>query len=295
MTYSISDLERLSGVHSHTIRIWEQRYSALKPMRSEGNTRYYDDQQLKKLLNIVSLNQAGYKISKICGFSDQKVNDLLDEQFPPKLIDSSTEFYISKLLKHGLEFNEFNFSKEMDNCISDLGILEAYRKVIYPLLVRLGLMWRKDNICPAQEHFISNLIRQKLFVVINDTSGSNPKSKTWLLFLPEDEDHDIGLLLAYYMLKHYQQVVIYLGSKVPLSSLKAVFSTTNVDHVLFFMTTTRMEDAAQNYINQLSETCKEVQIHLAGNNSVIEKLKNIDHISWFKTLDEFEQSIQKSL
>ncbi|RDC58610.1 MerR family transcriptional regulator [Pedobacter chinensis] len=295
MIYTISDLEQLSGIQSHTIRIWEQRYNALKPMRSQGNTRLYDDNQLKRLLNIASLNRSGLKISKICSLSDQAVDELLDKQHDYHSNDELAEFYVSRLIKHGLEFNDFSFNTLLDECISRIGIPPTYKRVIYPLLVRLGLMWRKDDICPAHEHFMSNLIRQKLFAAINNFPNENAEAKTWVLFLPEDEDHDIGLIFANYMLRTYKQKVIYLGSKVPINSIEAVFSTVDVDYLLLFMVRSRLADSAQKYIDQLSEICKSAKIHLAGNSSVIEKLKNIDHINWFKTLDEFEKSIQNPI
>ncbi|TCD10442.1 MerR family transcriptional regulator [Pedobacter frigidisoli] len=294
MTYSISDLEQLSGIQSHTIRIWEQRYNALKPMRSDGNTRLYDDNQLVRLLNIVSLNQAGLKISKICKLSDQAVNELIDQHYGSSSESEQNEFYISQLIKYGIAFNEFSFSTLMDEAILKLGMINSYRLIIYPLLVRLGFMWRKDDICPAHEHFLSNIIRQKFFAAINSIPLQVDAEKTWLLFLPEDEDHDIGLLFANYMLRINKQKVIFLGSKVPTDSIAKILKNVAIDHALLFMTKLRLKNAAQNYIDQLSEICSSTQIHLAGNSQVIDKLENIDHINWFKSLDEFENSIQKS-
>lgn len=292
MTYTISDLEQLSGIHSHTIRIWEQRYNALQPMRSQGNTRLYDDIQLKRLLNIVSLNQAGLKISKICNLSNLEVEELLSKQYSYQSNDELAEFYLTRLIKYGLDFNDTAFSNLIGDCMEILGVSNTYRRVIYPLLVRLGLMWRKDEICPAHEHFISNLIRQKLFTAINTFKLESKNPETWLLFLPEDEDHDIGLIFANYMLRLHHKNVIYLGSKVPFESIHAVFSTLKVDHVLLFMVRSRLEEAVQKYIEKLSEVCKSAKIHLAGNSSVIEKLKELDHIDCIKTLEDFEKSIQ---
>lgn len=292
MIYSISDLERLSGVQSHTIRMWEQRYNALQPMRSDGNTRLYDDNQLKKLLNIVSLNQSGLKISKICSLSEQVVDELLDEQYNFVSNNEFADRSIAQLIKYGISFDEISFNSITDKCFAELGAVHTYQTIIYPLLVRLGLMWRKDNICPAHEHFITNIIRQKLFAAINETAITASSEKTWLLFLPEDEDHDIGLIFASYMLRMKGQKVIFLGSKVPLDSVEKVFATTKVDHVLLFFIQTRLINAAEDYLQQLTVICSTAQIHLAGNGTLIEKLKNIDHINWFKTLNEFETTIQ---
>ncbi|MFW0715378.1 MerR family transcriptional regulator [Pedobacter sp. N23S346] len=292
MSYTISDLEKLSGIQSHTIRIWEHRYNALNPHRSQGNTRLYDDGHLKKLLDIVSLNESGFKISKICSLSDQAVEKLLDEQHNYPSNDKLAEFYISRLIRHGISYNEYEFNLIIEEGFQKLGIAQVYRRVIYPLLVRLGIMWRKNHICPAHEHFIANIIRKKLFAAINDITPPTEDNTTWLLFLPEDEDHEIGLLFADYMLRLNKQKVIFLGSKVPIDSIKNVFSTINIDHVLFFFVRTRLPDIAQKYIAELSEVCKSAQIHLAGNQQVISKLKHIDHINCLQSLDDFEFTIQ---
>jgi MerR family transcriptional regulator, light-induced transcriptional regulator len=292
MTYSIADLEQLSGIHSHTIRIWEQRYHALSPSRSQGNTRLYDDQQLIKLLNIVSLNKSGLKISKICSLSDLEIDELLDQKFFHPADNKQDEYYVSQLIKYGLSFDESSFNHLVDQGIDEFGLSDCYRKIIYPLLLRLGLMWRKGDICPAHEHFLSNIIRQKIFAHIDNLPLTKHSGQSWLLFLPEDEDHDIGLLLAGYMLRMHHHHVIFLGSKVPLDSIKRVFSSLNVGHVLLFMVKSRLASAAQQYIDQLSEICLTAKIHLAGNSQIIGKLKHIDHINWIKALDEFERTIE---
>nr|WP_199156191.1 MerR family transcriptional regulator [Pedobacter sp. ASV2] len=293
MTYTISDLERLSGIQSHTIRIWEQRYNALKPMRSQGNTRMYDDEQLKKLLNIASLNQSGLKISKICSLSDADLNDLLNKQYKVyNKDDNQAEYFISQLIKYGIAFDEPGFEYLMNKFIDLYGLIDCYRRVMYPLLVRLGLMWRKDDICPAHEHFLSNIIRQKIFSAINSIPLGYEDNQTWLLFLPEDEDHDIGLLFANYFLRSMNQKVIYLGSKVPLNSIKRVLSGVQIDHVLLFMVNLKLVKNAQHYIDQLTEICSSTQIHLAGNEQVISRLNNLSNINWLKNLNEFEKFIQ---
>lgn len=291
MTYTISDLEQLSGIQSHTIRIWEQRYNALTPMRSVGNTRFYDDKQLVKLLNIVSLNQSGLKISKICKLSDAEVKDLLVKEYHQTSSDHQAEYYINQLIKFGIAFDEKLFCNLLDDALALFGLSNTYKKVMYPLLTRLGLMWLKDDICPAHEHFLTNIIRQKIYAAINEIPLAEKENQTWLLFLPEDEDHDIGLLYANYFLRSANQKVIFLGSKVPLSSLEKVLSTNNINNVLFFMVKSRQIKVAQQYVNQLSEICQSTQIHLAGNRNVIEKLENIDHINWIKSLNDFENSI----
>ncbi|HEX8609217.1 MAG TPA: MerR family transcriptional regulator, partial [Pedobacter sp.] len=263
MSYSISDLEQLSGVQTHTIRIWERRYKALEPMRSAGNTRLYDDNQLKRLLNIVSLSQSGLRISHVCSLTDLEMRNLLDKEL--EKVESPVakyEYYISQLLSFGLGYDEIEFDRFISIALEEYGLKVTYTNIMYPLLVRLGLMWRSDNICPAQEHFLSNIIRQKISAATNEIRQDIAPKSTWVLFLPEDEDHDIGLLFANYLLRLSGQKVIYLGAKVPVDSLKEVIASVKVDHLLLFMVRSRQINANSEYLTTLSVSFPEQLIHV---------------------------------
>lgn len=293
MRYSISDLEQLSGVHVHTIRIWERRYQALEPMRSAGNTRFYDDNQLRRLLNIVSLSQSGLKISQVCALTASEMDALLKQEMDKTLSDDSRfEFYISQLLQHGLVYDELRFDALISACIFEYGMVISYKQVIYPLLTRLGLMWRRDHICPAQEHFLSNLIRQKLFTAINSLPFNPEPASSWLLFLPEDEEHDIGLLFANYILKAAGQKVIFLGGRVPVASLKDAMLNSEITDMLLFMVRSRPVGEADAYLTELSTLFKETKIHVAGNMKLISELNLSSNVTWFQSIGEFEETIK---
>ncbi|RZK36962.1 MAG: MerR family transcriptional regulator [Pedobacter sp.] len=292
MQYSISDLEQLSGVHSHTIRIWEQRYNALIPHRTAGNTRYYDDQHLVRLLNIVSINQQGLKISQICKLSEEAIHELIEEDIENTISpDQQYEYYISSLLKHGMSYNEDKFSEVLSTCIDKFEMAVSYQYIIYPLLVRLGLMWRKESICAAQEHFLTNIIRRKIEVAI-DALPKPSSSNTWLLFLPEDEEHEMGLLYASYELRKRGQKVIYLGPRVPFDSVSQVFEINRIDHMLIFMVQVKLVSTAQQYIDQLSEKYPKVGLHIAGNQKLIENLNLQDNVTWLTSIEHFDTYIQ---
>lgn len=292
MKYSISDLEQLSGVQTHTIRIWERRYHALQPMRSPGNTRFYDDHQLRRLLNIVGISQSGLKISQVCALSDSEIDGLLKQEIDHTVsIDARFEYYISQLLNYGMVYDEFKVDQLISKCICDFGMSDAYKHVIYPLLVRLGLMWRRDSICPAQEHFLSNLIRQKLFAAINELPRTELTTSSWLLFLPEDEDHDISLLFASYMLRLSGHKVIYLGGKVPLEALKEAIVCNRPENMLLFMIRSRPAGHANEYLKMLVTNFQGTNIHLAGNRKLIAELELKSEINWIKTIEEFELTL----
>ncbi|WP_432712044.1 MerR family transcriptional regulator [Pedobacter sp.] len=292
MHYSISDLEKLSGVQAHTIRIWEQRYDALKPLRSAGNTRHYEDNQLKRLLNIVSLKESGMRIAQICALSTEQMNAFIQKEMDANSAEHlKFEPFISQLLVFGLAYNDEKVDSLLSTCMESFGVDLTYQNIIYPLLVRLGLLWQKTSICPAQEHFMSNLIRQKLFAAINVLPMPMATAKTWLLFLPEDEGHDIGLLYAKYVLKNNGEKVIYLGSYLPMSSLIEAMQDNRVDHLLFFMVHSRLPSEAQHYIKELTKYFPDTEILLSGNPKLIGDLALPKTVNWFKDIESLENFI----
>lgn len=296
MQYSISDLEQLSGVHAHTIRMWEQRYGALHPHRSAGNTRYYDDKQLVRLLNIVSINQSGKKISEICTLSDSDIRQFFDREIDAtKKTGNQFEFYVAQLISYGIAYNEVGFDGLLSKCITQYGFSETYIKVVYPLLERLGLMWRKDSICAAQEHFLVNIIRQKMLVATNNLPFAKQAELKWILFLPEQDEHEIGLLFANYLLRKAGKSVIYLGAKVPLTSLKDAIENNNTAHLLLFMVKNRSIDQIKPYLKQLSELGKEQQIYLCGHLKLVEELVLPKNISLVKGIADFQNLLSFSV
>ncbi|MHA4895990.1 MerR family transcriptional regulator [Pedobacter sp. PWIIR3] len=294
MTYSISDLEQLTGVSSHTIRIWERRYNALEPMRSAGNTRLYGDDQLRKLLNIVSLSQSGLKISQVCALSEGDMNSLLQQEIEQTASnDADYEYYISRLLSYGLNYDGQQFEELLSHCIIRHNLKTSYLNVIYPMLVRLGLMWRKDNICPAREHFLSSLIRQRLYRSISEIDTVSKPESTWLLFLPEDEDHEIGLLFANYLLKASGQKVIYLGAKVPLESAYDVIRCNHIDHVLVFMVRSRPSAQAESYLGELGRIFEKQKVHVAGNLKAIDENALLSNVDCYTGISDLENEIKR--
>ena len=236
MQYSISDLEQLSGISVHNIRIWERRYGALQPSRTAGNTRFYDDEQLKRLLCIAGLYHAGHKISRACGMSEDEMSELLQQDLDQESsAEHRYEFFISQVINNSLIYNEQKISALIATSIEQNGVLDTYKLVIYPTLVRMGLMWLNGRLCPSQEHFLSQIIRQKIFAAVDNLNPEQTSGAArWVLFLPEDEDHDIGLLFAHYLLRSNNRNVIFLGSKVPLPSIERILQENKIEMSCFF-------------------------------------------------------------
>lgn len=295
MTYSIADLEQISGVSAHNIRIWERRYNALDPMRTSGNTRFYSDDQLRRLLNIVSLSQSGLKISSVCALNETEIYGLLQKDIDQTISSNKQyEYYISQIISNGFKYDESKVDQLITKCLKDHGVLETYRQVMYPLLVRLGLMWRKDSICPSQEHFLSCIIRRKLFSAINEVPQADAPKATWLLFLPEDEDHDIGLLLTNYLLRVAGHKVIYLGAKVPLSAVANAMDVCHADYLMLFMTRLRPVADAEQYLDDLAGTFGRAVIYISGNTKMLSTLILKGNINWIQNINDFEEAIKSN-
>ncbi len=292
MQYSISDLEQLSGISAHNIRIWERRYSALQPSRTAGNTRFYDDEQLKRLLNIVSLYHADYKISKACAMSNEEIALFLQQEINLTVAkEHQYEYYITQIINRCLAYDEYQTGTLITYCFKKIGIGETYKFVLYPLLVRLGLMWRNQSLCPSQEHLFCSILRQKLFTAIDGCSNNVASKCDWLLFLPEDEDHDIGLLMASYLLRSAGKGVIYLGTKVPLFALSNTIKAIKPENLLFFMTRSRPTKDAQDYINQLAIDFPEQKTYFSGNQRLISILELPKQVKGILDINDFEHII----
>ncbi|MES2800568.1 MAG: MerR family transcriptional regulator [Bacteroidota bacterium] len=292
--FSISELQQYSGIKAHTIRIWEQRYNALKPERSEGNTRYYDGAQLRRLLNIVSLKNDNFKVSELCTMSDEQLNNLLDEHLSKvSSSDADTEYLVSQCIAAAMEFDGVKFDKFFSVAVQRFGLKETYTQVLYPMLVRLGIMWMKDAFPTAQEHFISNKIRQKLSAAIEAIPLSSQQAQqTWVLFLLENEMHEIGLLLAYYLIQNAGHKVVYLGSNLPFSSLELAVKELNPSNLLFFLV--RKNDAENDLamIEQMKTTFPEQSIFMAADSNRLVMLKNSKKFKRLNTVEELENSIR---
>jgi mannitol/fructose-specific phosphotransferase system IIA component (Ntr-type) len=289
--FSISQLSGFSGIKPHTIRIWEQRYGALQPNRSEGNTRYYDSSQLRRLLNIVSLMNTDYKVSELCTMPDKKLFKLINELLQTGVSkDEVIEYFISQLIAAGMSYDEPHFEKIFSHSLLRYGIKDNYIKIIYPMLVRIGLMWAGDTIPPAQEHFISHIIRQKLFTSIDALPPPDSSAGSWLLFLPENESHDIGLLVANYIIRASGKKVIYLGSNVPFESLIAAVADTSPQNLLLFLVHHDSPQKMEAYLTKLNKTFSNRKIYVAGQ-SAISRLKTEKKINLLRSVEDLEQIV----
>ncbi|MBK9479059.1 MAG: MerR family transcriptional regulator [Bacteroidetes bacterium] len=282
--YSIKDLEKLSGIKAHTLRIWEKRYALFEPERTDTNIRFYTNNDLKRILNISMLNKSGFKISKIAALNEAQIAAKVSE-----ITNASTSYeeHIDKFIMSMIDLNEASFDKTFSDCVSNIGFEDCIQKVVVPFFIRIGTMWQTGSINPAQEHFVSNIVRQKIIVAIDSIKQSSKKSKgTVLLFLPENELHELSLLFYAYALKMRNYKIVYLGQSVPTDTLVRVSEIVKPDILLSVITAPPHKGLLDSLINTLASLKPKRTILLSGR-AVFERKKKLPpSISLFKGFQE---------
>lgn len=253
--YSIKDLEKLSGIKAHTLRAWEQRYGLIEPKRTDTNIRYYIDEHLKKILNIAVLVKSGMRISKVAGLSDQELRAAVIDA---GRYQGNYESQINAFKIAMLEYDEYLFDSIFSKCLIQFGTEETLTKILGTFIQEIGLLWQAGAINVSNEHFISNLVKQKLFSIIDQTiiPQESARRKSFVLYLPSEELHELGLLYLYYYLKKSGHRVIYLGQSVPIEYLKEVSDKTNVDHFISVFTTSPHFEEIDTYFQKIGEMFK---------------------------------------
>ncbi len=259
--FTIKDLENLSGIKAHTIRIWEQRYSFLRPQRTDTNIRFYNNEELKKLLNVALLNKYGFKISHIDKMAEGEIKDRI---LSLSQVQAQQERIINDLIQSMIDLDLDGFESTLDNYIMARGIERTITQIIFPYLEKIGILWTTNHVNPAQEHLVTNIIRQKLIVGIESINTHMQINKSILLFLPEGEHHELGLLFIYYLLRSRGVKVWYLGSNVPVNDVDYVVKIKKPDFAYAHLSATPHNFNFEKYINILSNKIKPTPIIFSG-------------------------------
>jgi len=275
-TYSIKDLEQLSGIKAHTLRIWEQRYNLLQPKRTDTNIRFYDDDDLKLILNVALLNDNGIKISKIASMSSHEVREEV-----MKLTERSLthDDQIHALTICMIEMDEERFDKILSTNILKLGFEQTMLNIIYPFMSKIGVLWQTGAINPAQEHFISNLVRQKLIVAIDGQLSQ----------------HEISLLFASYLIKSKGHKVIYLGQSTPNDDLLSVYKLHQPEYLLTVVTTSPSSEYVQEYVTALSERFSGAQLLVTGYQIIGQDLvfpENVRQLNYIRDIKDLLEELE---
>ncbi len=260
--YSIKDLERLTGIKAHTIRIWEKRYGIIVPDRTNTNIRTYCDKDVKKLLNIALLNKHGMRISKLAELSE---HELREKVVSLNVGLNSSSVQLEHLIISMIDLDEVKFENVLNRSIIKTGFEDTVKNLLAPFFERIGVLWQTGSINPAQEHFVSNLVRQKLFVatdrIVPDTTNTVPSV---VFFLHEQELHEIGLLFYHYIAKKWGLKTVYLGQIVPLQDLEMVYKKIDPKYLFTSFTSSMEAGWIERYITKLSEMFTDIEIFISG-------------------------------
>lgn len=281
--FSIKDLENLSGIKAHTIRIWEQRYSFLRPRRTETNIRLYTNEELKMLLNIALLNKYGYKISQIDKMSAEEIRKklLLLSQ-----LQAQQERVVNKLIQLMVDLDTENLEEELNSYIATRGIERTIAQIIFPFMEKIGLLWHTNQICPAHEHLVTNIVRQKIIVGIENCVTHLSVNKTVILFLPEEHYHELGLLYLHFLLKNRGVRTVYLGVSVQLSDLEYIVKQKSPAYIYCHLTAVAANFNFERFLQSLSKVIPDIPVIISGPVTRNYRKEIPANISFMKTLQE---------
>lgn len=281
--FTIKDLENLSGIKAHTIRVWEQRYSFIKPQRTETNIRYYSNDELKTILNIALLNKYGYKISHI--------DKMPPEEIRTKIVSLShaqaqQERIVNELIQYMVDLDIEGFESVLDDYILARGIDKTITQVIFPYMERIGILWLTNHVNPAQEHLVTNIIRQKLIVGIEGLHTHIRVNQSILLFLPEGEHHELGLLYMYYLLKNRGVNTLYLGANVPVKDIEFVARLKKPDYLYTHLTSMTGSFNFDKFLHQVQAKLSGFPVVISGQLTRNYKKKLPANVTLIRSLQE---------
>ena len=287
-SFTIKDLENISGIKAHTIRIWEQRYQFLKPKRTETNIRFYSNEELKKLLRISLLNKYGFKISLLDKMNEGELENKIHSLTQ---LEAQQERIVNELVECMIEVDLERLESILEGYIQSKGIERTITQIIFPFMEKIGILWVTNHINPAQEHLVTNIIRQKLIVGIDSVVKEIKINKTVLLFLPEGEFHELGVLFVSYLLKCKGVSTIYLGANVPLRDVEYLVNLKKPSYIYSHLSSVGHSFNFDKFILAITKKFASTPIILSGLLTNTYEKKIPSQITFKKTLAEVMEFI----
>ena len=281
--YSIRDLERLSGIKAHTLRVWESRYGIINPKRTDTNIRYYEDDDLRYVMNISLLNKNGFKISKIAAMTREQVAKKVSAISE---VSYEHDTQIDAMTISMVEMDELKFDRVMSLNIEQIGFEQTMLKIIHPFLEKLSLLWLTGSLKPAQENFMSCLIRRKIITAIDQEPLPRTYKKSFLLYLPEGERQELSLLFMHYLLRRRGFTVYYLGADTGLLDLADACDIHQPDFFYTMISETFARVPLKNYVNSVEKRFTETTLLLSGYQPVAQNIENTDRVRVLRSLRE---------
>jgi DNA-binding transcriptional MerR regulator len=284
--YSIKDLERLSAINANTIRVWERRYNIIKPGRTDTNRRRYSDAELRKIINISILNRNGLKISAIATLSDREIEDKV------RFLSRETgrqNTQVEALIVLMMEKDEKGINDLLIRSIMNIGLEETFSQIVFPFFNRIGVMWQTGATDIGSEHFISNIIRQRIILSLDSLPAiTKDNSKKAILFLPENELHEIVLLFYNYIIRKIGHQTIYLGQSTPVKSVAGINNLWNADLIVTGLMSGYSDMSPEDIYSQLASTFPKQKILVAGVLAELAKKNNTPNIFPIKSVADLK-------
>lgn len=288
MSFTIKELEFLSGIKAHTIRIWEQRYNFLSPSRTQTNIRRYNNEELRTLLSVALLNKYGYKISRIDKMQPhQRTEAVLQLQYP-SAVDESV---INELIGCMVEIKNVEFEQLLNKHIREHGIEKTITEIVFSFLDRTGILWQSNRIRPVQEHIVSAIIRQKIIAGIENLSLASKETPLFVLFLPEGEHHELGLLYVYYLLRKKNHNVVYLGANVPVKDVEYLIQVMHPCYLYLHLTSFQGSQKFQKLLQNLQAQSLDHTIIISGFVAQLMKKSQAANIHLLQSLEAVQTYI----
>jgi MerR family transcriptional regulator, light-induced transcriptional regulator len=285
--FTIRDVENLSGIKAHTLRMWEQRHGLCICKRKESQHRYYDNEDLKYILRIAYLYHNGYRISRIAALSPEEINRLASRRFN----NDEYEVLVNQLIESCLEYDQLAFEKMLRNVLSTMGMEKCMEKVVHPFLDKIGLLWMTGHVLPAQEHFCSHLIQKLILTATNGLPPAPVNAPRLLLFTPQGEMHELSLLLAQYIFKKKQVRCVFMGRNISIDLLEYAATHTRATHLYFHLITNFTNCNATVYLQKLATSFSKLQIIASG-----PALKEVEKVpANIRVLHSFQEAMQYEL
>ncbi len=293
-TFSIKNLENISGIKAHTIRIWEKRYNLLEPDRTDTNIRRYSLSSLQKLLNVTLLYKHGLKISKIAKLDEEEIPILVRDI---ALKSSSEQVAINAFKLSMVNFDSVLFDATFDEIIARSDFNHTFLKIFLPLMSELGILWQTGAISPAHEHFITNLVKQKIHIqteILQRSQGANKNDNIFVLFLPENEIHELAILFVNYYILSQGYKTIFLGQSITTDSLETILTYSTRMKFVTYITVEPFKEEIDEYFNNFYETIlknSDAELAILGPQQIHLEPNGLDEkqIKTFKTLEAFQE------
>lgn len=289
--FTIRDIENLTGIKAHTLRIWEQRYGFLKPQRKESLHRIYDNEDLKQMLRIAFLYHSGWKVSRIAALEKESMIELISKA---PVAPENAEVFVHSLTEAALDYDEHKFLSVFNSIVEKTGFETAILKVGYPYLVKIGHLWSTNHVIPAQEHFTSYIIQNLIIRETEKVARHAEELKPIILFTPEGEFHELPLLFINYLLRKNGFPTIYLGVNVKVDSIRKLAENTSVSAIYIHFVSPLLSMDLDIYLEKLLKLVPGCPVSISGSGAQ-QLQRQFSRVSVLKSDIQIQEAVQKGM